>query len=372
MKEKRLYYLDNLKIFLTCLVIAHHSAHAYGNIMGSWVYNNSAKNDWLYYFIVINASFFMGLFFMISGYFIPKSFKKRSVKEFIINKGVRLIFPVIIIMVIIVPIYFYIAFNNKYPGTYSFIKYYLDIYIGQGKFSYEHGWFIVHLFLYSCVYAIIRSIIKNIHLKKKDRLKTIEILLIALIIGSLYCVIRFNYPTDRWIALFGVIGMEPAHVFQYLLFFVIGIFSYHNNWFQKINKRQGCFFVILGIFMAILTYFNKVIPPQIWNFIWHNWGFYESFMGIFISFGLIFIFREFFNKSNKFFIQISKCAFGAYIIHSLFVVIYQVFLDKMNFCPTIKFFIVTILSIITSFGIVFLCRKMICLLPCDIIKKYKE
>lgn len=37
MKEKRVNYLDNLKIFLTCLVIAHHSAHAYGNIMGSWV-----------------------------------------------------------------------------------------------------------------------------------------------------------------------------------------------------------------------------------------------------------------------------------------------------------------------------------------------
>ena len=240
MKEKRIYYLDNLKIFLTCLVIAHHSAHAYGNIMGSWVYNNNTKNDWLYYLIVVNASFFMGLFFMISGYYIPKSLKKRNLRKFVIDKGVRLIFPVVIIMIIIVPIYFYIAFNNKNPGIYSFFKYYSNFYVGQGKFSYEHGWFIVHLFLYSCIYALIASLFKDKHLIKKDRLNIIEVFLIAIVIGSLFFIIRFNYPTDRWIALFGVIGMEPAHVSQYFLFFVIGILAYFNNWFENISKTQGC------------------------------------------------------------------------------------------------------------------------------------
>lgn len=372
MKEKRVNYLDNLKIFLTCLVIAHHSAHAYGNIMGSWVYTNDVKNNWLYYFIVVNASFFMGLFFMISGYFIPRSYEKRGAREFIVNKGERLLFPVIFIMLIIVPSYFYIAFNNTYPKISSFFNYYINVYIGCGKFSYEHGWFIVHLFLYSCIYALIKKLFKNNYFYEKVKLTTIEIFLLAIIIGSLFCIIRFNYPTDRWIALFGVIGMEPAHLAQYVFFFAIGILAYYNNWFEQITKKQGYFFVVSGAIMAIITYLNKLILGDSWIIIWKNWGFYESFMGIFISFGLIFIFREFCNKTNKFLIETSKSAFGAYIIHTLFVVLFQVSLDKVNFPPTIKFIIVTVLSILTSFGMTYLFRKMKGLFSCGIIKRCKK
>lgn len=314
MKEKRVNYLDNLKIFLTCLVIAHHSAHAYGNIMGSWIYTNDVKNNWLYYFIVVNASFFMGLFFMISGYFIPRSYEKRGAREFIVNKGERLLFPVIFIMLIIVPSYFYIAFNNTYPNISSFFNYYINIYIGCGKFSYEHGWFIVHLFLYSCIYALIKKLFKNNYFYEKVKLKTTEIFLLAIIIGSLFCIIRFNYPTDRWVSLFGVIGMEPAHLAQYVFFFAIGILAYYNNWFEQITKKQGYFFVVSGVIMAIITY----------------------------------------------------------IIHTLFVVLFQVSLDKVNFSPTIKFIIVTVLSILTSFGMIYLFRKMKGLFSCGIIKRCKK
>ena len=34
-KDNRLYYLDNLKVFLTVLVIFHHAGQAYGNGGGS-------------------------------------------------------------------------------------------------------------------------------------------------------------------------------------------------------------------------------------------------------------------------------------------------------------------------------------------------
>ncbi len=37
-REKRLYYLDNLKVFLIVLVIMHHVGQAYGTTGGGWFY----------------------------------------------------------------------------------------------------------------------------------------------------------------------------------------------------------------------------------------------------------------------------------------------------------------------------------------------
>ena len=41
---KRLYYLDNLKVCLTVLVIMHHAGQAYGN-GGDWAYTPSCPSS---------------------------------------------------------------------------------------------------------------------------------------------------------------------------------------------------------------------------------------------------------------------------------------------------------------------------------------
>lgn len=69
---RRLLYLDNLKVCLTVLVIFHHAGQAYGD-GGAWAYTPSNPAEvmpWIWHFFSVNAAFFMGLFFLISGYFI--------------------------------------------------------------------------------------------------------------------------------------------------------------------------------------------------------------------------------------------------------------------------------------------------------------
>ena len=59
----REYYLDNLKVFLTVLVIFHHAGQAYGN-GGGWAYQPSNPDEflpWIWHFFSVNAGFFMGL-----------------------------------------------------------------------------------------------------------------------------------------------------------------------------------------------------------------------------------------------------------------------------------------------------------------------
>ena len=94
---KRLCYLDNLKVCLTVLVIMHHAGQAYGN-GGDWAYTPSNPAEfmpWIWHFFSTNAAFFMGLYFFISGYFVPRSFDKQGSKQFVHKKLLRLGVPLL-------------------------------------------------------------------------------------------------------------------------------------------------------------------------------------------------------------------------------------------------------------------------------------
>src|SRR5208337_2817411 len=99
----RIFYLDTLKIFLTILVIAHHVGQAYGPTGGYWPVQESARAALLGPFFTVNRSFFMSLFFMISGYFMVAAFERHTVSTFIRGRLVRLGIPVLLFTAIMLP-----------------------------------------------------------------------------------------------------------------------------------------------------------------------------------------------------------------------------------------------------------------------------
>ena len=77
----RLFYVDHLRVVLTVLVVLHHAAITYGNIP-VWYLTEPAQDPSgvaLDLFVLFNQTFFMGMFFLIAGYFVPGSIDRRSV-----------------------------------------------------------------------------------------------------------------------------------------------------------------------------------------------------------------------------------------------------------------------------------------------------
>jgi len=99
MTANRLLYLDNLKILLISLVILYHVGQGYGPYGGWWFYMSSQpdKLEWIGRFFAVNASFFMGLFFMISGYFFASSFDKKGFVKYTIDKLRRHGIPLLLV-----------------------------------------------------------------------------------------------------------------------------------------------------------------------------------------------------------------------------------------------------------------------------------
>lgn len=351
--KERTVYLDNIKLCLTFLVIAHHVSQAYGPTGGSWVYTDPGpKAMWLGSFMTVDMSFFMGFFFLISGYFIPRSFDGRTTGAFLRQKAKRLLLPVLFILAVVVPAYFYIAMTYCGTNTYDFFTFYAKSYIGEGLLSYEHGWYMVHLFLYSALYALVRLILRD---RKIPAGKAPNILLLpglGILIAALSFVIRFQYPIDKWIVVLGVIGAEPAHLPQYALLFTFGIIAYRKGYFTSLPKRTGLISLAAGLAMALVIYLSRVpAMSNVMPFIWDYWPLYESFLCIFLCFGLLVFFREYLGGTNRIFRKLTENAFGAYVIHNFFVVSFQISFDKVQASGSIKFFAVTLLSIVCSFGV---------------------
>ncbi|MBP5680650.1 MAG: acyltransferase family protein [Bacteroidales bacterium] len=96
---KRLYYLDTLKVMLTLLVVFHHAAEAYSPY-SAWVYHPSREEEMMpliWHFHSVNAAYFMGLFFLIAGYFVPRSYDRQGSWTFVQKKLVRLGVPVVLV-----------------------------------------------------------------------------------------------------------------------------------------------------------------------------------------------------------------------------------------------------------------------------------
>jgi glucan biosynthesis protein C len=89
----RLLFVDNIRVFLTILVILHHLMITYAGT-GSWYYNEGRQDvitkfvgSW---FCSVNQAYFMGLFLLISAYFVPGSYDRKGAGRFLKDRLIRL------------------------------------------------------------------------------------------------------------------------------------------------------------------------------------------------------------------------------------------------------------------------------------------
>ena len=331
---KRLYYLDNLKVCLTVLVIMHHAGQAYGN-GGAWAYTPSNPAEfmpWIWHFFSTNAAFFMGLYFFISGYFVPGSYDKQDSKQFILKKLLRLGIPLLFMGALISVL--------------------------TGKLEIGHMWFVESLLVFCLIYALIRRWVSPIDQECNSKPTIIGLLIVALLMGVGSYFIRQVSPQDHWIWPFGIIPLpiEPAHYLQYVMMFVLGILAYRFQWLNKMSSGTGLVALLIGVGLAIGNYLRD---GGAWNaFVWQWFGIYESLMCVFISFGLMWLFREFICATSRLWQWSAAQSYGAYVFHLILMIILQNAVDGIWMGAFGKFLFIGVVTTILSFLLTWVVRMI--------------
>ena len=336
----RLYYLDNLRTFATVLVILHHSIEPWATGKGLVPVDGQCMA--LAVILGINASFFMGLFFFIAGYFTRPSLARKGPAKFCKERLLRLGAPALVFAALVFPVMLWLlqryGLGKINTGLPAYAEYYL-----LHRFNYGHLWFVVLLLEFSLLYALWFRFSKakgarpsRPRLAHASAMSNRNLLLVTLFLAATTFLARIYFTQDKWIAFAGVIQLEPAHFPQYLLMFCLGVLCGKNGWLEKLTLKKGLIWLVLGLAPTL------VLGPIFMEEAFLGAGFTlygllaalrEAFMCVGLIVGMLALFRARFNRAGAFARMLSANAYTVYIIHIPIVLLLQLWVRGFGWGP---------------------------------------
>lgn len=361
----RLLFVDNLRILLIALVIMVHLSVTYGGV-GGWYYKED-RADTLSFVLLTwhngaSQAFFMGFLFMISGYFTPGSYDRKGPRRFLKDRLLRLGIPLLCYDFIINPL---LAYPLKkvhawdFDGSYRefLATYYSSFHIGTGPL-----WFVEALLIFAVIYVLWRAVAapKRRGRQSERRLpRNKEIAFFALVLGAVTFAVRIWLPLG-WA--FGPLNLQLPFFPQYICFFVIGIIAHRGNWFVRVPKAAGRFWLTIGIifilvlFPALFVLGGAVggdISPFAGGVHWQCFAYsvWEQFVGVAMIIGLLVLFRERLDRQGRLAKAASGSAYTAYIIHGPVVVLLALAMRNIRMYPLAKFALAVSVAVPLCFGL---------------------
>ncbi|WP_400207842.1 acyltransferase [Candidatus Methanomassiliicoccus intestinalis] len=330
---ERKNFIDNLRWICILLLIPYHAAMAY-NCWGESNYIILGTSKILSSLIVAISPWFMTLLFLLAGMSAKYSLARRSYKQFMMERVLKLLLPLIFGTLFFMPILTYIADKTNCGYTGDFFQHYTvfftkwtDISGYDGGFSIGHLWFLLYLFIISffvCLFDILfkRQLIK-IKTVKFDAWATALLILLAM------CA----YP----------IKLGGENIITFLLLYLIGYYILSDD--QAVGRliKFKYFYLMNWIILTLLN---------IWLFIWTDYdlpvlsavlNFLAGGFGILALFCMGHRFFNGTNRSTKFLTSISFCI---YIVHFIWVVAFEYWFSLINIDAAFIF----ILSVLCSMG----------------------
>jgi hypothetical protein len=357
----RLWYIDNLRIFLISLVVLHHLSITYG-APGDWYYNETVAGFPeiipMLLFVVTNQSFFMGMFFFVSAFFILPSLRRKGTWNFLKDRLIRLGIPLLFFYFILSPLTVFLNHRFIRGEKVSLI----DFWINHRGTGFGPLWFVEALLLFTLVFLLVKPVKLNRNIPFPG---TIYILLAAIATGFFQYVIRIWLPVG-WSMPFT--NFQFPFFVQYVFLFVLGIVAYKNNWLDSITFKTGkkwFLFAQLIIFIAFPAVFilgGSFDEAELFmgGATWQSAGYaiLEQLLGFSLIIGLLGIAKKLANRQGDFARQLSDSAYGVFVFHAPVIVAIGLIFKSWQTTPLLKFITLAPVALTACFFLAWLVRKI--------------
>ena len=362
----RILYLDNLRVFLTMLVVVFHTSIAYGGA-GSWILEDVDKSQLSVTTIVLSIftgicqAFFMSLFFFLSTYFIPSSYEKKGARAFLKGRFIRIGIPLVFYYFLIGPIT--VWFSHFYT------KMTLSHFYTQKVFSFQESffgpaWFLETLLYVGIIYALYRFFSNPNKENQRTSIfpKGKSLVLVAFLFGFIAFTVRLFYPTGT-----GIWGLQFGYFPLYLLFMWAGVAAHQQNWLESMPEKLIKTWRIIGLVMIPIFPVGLIATGALSGRLNFSGGmntqalFYalwEPFLCFGICIGLVVYFQKRWNFTNHFINLLRENAYTVYLIHPPVIVGWTMAFRTFGLPPFVKFILVAPLSVATCFVVAYLILKI--------------
>jgi hypothetical protein len=219
--DSRNLALDRTRTFLTLIVLIHHAVIPYT------YFGHTDAKSWIGFDAVVLAtdSFFMAMFFFLSGLFVWPSLGHKKPDKFLGDRLLRLGLPFAVAAVTIIPIAYY-ALALQQGSTLSFSNFWWKM-ITVGPWPSGPLWFVWVLLAFdtsACVlYRIAPWMLDHVNRLSIESFERPERFFIYLVVVTaiLYVPSRLYFGSNTWFE-FGPLSVQKSRVLLYAEYFFIG------------------------------------------------------------------------------------------------------------------------------------------------------
>jgi surface polysaccharide O-acyltransferase-like enzyme len=354
--SNKLFYIDNIRVLLTILVVLHHTFITYG-APGGWYYTQKTTHLAALFpmtlFVSVNQSFFMGFFFLLSAYFTGPSYDRKGAARFIADRLIRLGIPLLFYSFVFSPFLSYLVYYFAKGQHITYLQY-LSVFNDWIDFGVM--WFVAALLVFTLVYVAMRKLITTTFKNNLPAPGAGAILLFCCITGR-YKLFNQDYISGRVGASTGGVSVGPFYT--YIALYIIGLVAYRNKWFDALSDRTGkrltlsawlCL-LFFPVFFLIKVKFDMPIAWYSGGFHWQSllYAVWEQWIGLSILTALLVWGKRSWNKSSALLDRLSRSAFAVYIFHPLVIIGLSLSVRNQAVDPAIKLLLVAPLAVLGSF-----------------------
>ncbi len=373
-----------LRAFIVVVVLAHHSVLAYlplvpppatslGAQPRSWrAFPVVDSQRWMGFslFVGFNDTFFMALFFFLSGLFVWKSLVRKGSGTFLRDRFLRLGLPFVVVAALVAPLAYYPAYlqTGANPSLAAFGREWL----GLGEWPTGPAWFVWVLLAFDCLavacFRLMPRSIKAPALPWRGDLPgpAAFFALLVAVSAAAYVPLLHVFGPLAWASL-GPFVFQTSRPLHYAVYFaagtVVGAYGIERGLLApggKLARRwpawilaalAAYWFVVVA---AILVMTSRISLPM-----WETLGGFAFVLSCAASgFAFLSIFLRFVRARGRVFDSLTRNAYGMYLIHIAFVAWLQYALLRAQMSPIAKGSIVFLCTLALSWGAVAALRRI--------------
>jgi surface polysaccharide O-acyltransferase-like enzyme len=321
---------DALRATMTLLVLFHHSAITYG-AMGGWFYHEikpggSLASTLLVLFCTVNQAYFMGLFFLLAGYFTPAAVRGKKPLLYVRDRMLRLGIPLLLFGWILGPVTVALAGTSE---GHPFAERLLALW-HQGAFVTGPLWFAEALLIFSAGALLWYALLPGDPSASRDQQASRDrdrpfpsnatLAIAAVATGAAAWLLRLEWPVGT-----EIFSLQLGYFASYVVLFVAGCMASRYRWLERLpptTVRIWRRVALLALPVLPAVYFLGGVVPALrdpaagpWSPVNVIYAFWEPAVAWGLILVLLFRFQQRFAVLNGFWRSLAARAYAIYVIH---------------------------------------------------------
>jgi hypothetical protein len=370
--KARNFALDRARTFLTLVVLLHHAVIPYT------YFGHTDPKFFIGFDCVVLAtdSFFMAMFFFLSGLFVWPGLGRKSPGVFLRERLLRLGLPFAVAAFTVIPLAYYALALQQHQET-TFAAFWLKM-VTAGPWPSGPLWFVWVLLVFdltaSVLYRLSSTLLDPINrLSVRCHDRPADFFLFLLVVTAvLYVPARVYFGPNHWFELGGPFSVQASRILLYAAYFFIGAGIGAANFDRGVLAADGQLaksswwgWAILALIPYALLwgliYIKREIlgnPPVQPDWYEASYGLFFAAFSAAILFAILAYFLRFKQSGWSILDPMQPAAYGMFLVHYPIALWLEYWLFDASLPAIVKAAIVFVLTVALSWGATEVLRKI--------------